>query len=69
MNASRSGSRGTYPERSAVWDANGQVRKDGEQAVGQRRAEGQVVGDLVDCEEEVLVRRRAENVCYCPELP
>jgi hypothetical protein len=49
-------------ERGAVGDADGQVGEDGDDAVGQRRAEGQVVRDLVDGEEEVLVRRGADDV-------
>lgn len=58
-----------YPERRAVRHANGQVRKDREQPVGQRRPESQVVRDLVDGQEEILVRCRANNVSHRPELP
>lgn len=61
--------KGTYSERSAIGEADGQVCKDGEQPIGQGGSEGQVVGDLVDGEEEVLVRRRAKNVRHGPELP
>ena len=50
------------PERGRVRDADGQVSDDGEDAVGARRAEGEVVADLVDREEQVLVRGRAEHV-------
>jgi len=56
-------------EGSAVRDANGQVCEDGEDAIGQRRAEGQVVGYLVDGKEEVLVGCRADDVCCEEEGP
>lgn len=49
------GEGGTYPERGTVWGADGQVGKDGEQAVGHGRLEGEIVRDFVDGEEEVLV--------------
>lgn len=55
-------------EGGAVGDADGQVREDGEEPVRRRRAEGQVVADLVDREEEVLVRRGAHHVGQEPEL-
>lgn len=58
-----------YPERGAIRHANGEVRKDGEKPVRDGRSEGQVVGDLVDREEEVLVGGRAEDVRHGPELP
>lgn len=61
--------RGAYPKRSAVRHANGQIRKDGDESVGQRRAESQVVRDLVDGQEEVLVGGRADDVAQGPELP
>ena len=53
---------GAYAERSAVGEPDGDVGEDGEDPVGGRGAEGQVVGDFVDGEEEVLVRGRADNV-------
>lgn len=49
-------------EGGAVGDANGQVREDGDDAVGQGRAEGEVVGDFVDGQEEVLVGGGADDV-------
>lgn len=54
-------------EGGAVGDADGQVREDGEQAVRGGRAEGEVVADLVDGEEEVLVGGRADDVGQQPE--
>lgn len=51
-----------YPERSRVWDANGQVCENRKHAVGKRRLEGQVVRDLMDCQEEILVRRCANGI-------
>lgn len=56
-------------ERGAVGDADGQVGDDGEEAVVQGFPEGEVVGDFVDGEEEVLVGRGAEDVGHQPELP
>lgn len=56
-------------ERGAVRYPNGQVGEDGDDAVGQRRAEGQIVRDLVDGEEEVLVRGGADNVGGQEEAP
>lgn len=50
------------PEGGAVGDANGQVGEDGEDAVSERRAEGQIVRDLVDGQEEVLVGCGADDV-------
>lgn len=43
--------RGKYPKGSAVWQANGQVGKDGKEPVGHGRPEGEVVRDLMDGEE------------------
>lgn len=54
-------------ERGTVGNANGQVGEDGEQTVGGRRAEGKVVRDLVDGQEEVLVGSRAYDVGQGPE--
>lgn len=54
-------------ERGAVGDADGQVGEDSEQSVGRRRAEGEVVADLVDGEEQVLVRGGADDVRKQPE--
>lgn len=58
----------SYSEGSAVGDADGKVGKDGEEAVGGAVLEGQVVGDFVDGEEEVLVGRGADNVGNGPEF-
>ena len=60
---------GANSEGSAVRDANGQVCKDCDQAVGRRVAEGEVVRDLVNCEEQVLVRCRTDNVRREEERP
>ena len=49
-------------ERGGVGDSDGEVGEDGEEAVGERGFEGEVVGYFVDGEEEVLVRGRADGV-------
>jgi hypothetical protein len=56
-------------ERGAVGDADGQVGEDGDDAVGDRRAESQVVGDLVNSEEQVLVGGGADDVGRQEEGP
>lgn len=61
-------SRDTYSKGGAVWDANGQIRNDGEQPVGEWTLEGEVVRDFVDGEEQVLVGGRAKDVGNGPEL-
>ena len=58
-----------WAERGAVGDANGQVGKNSDDTVGQRRAKGQVVRDLMDSEEQVLVRRSADDVGCQEEAP
>lgn len=55
-------------EGSAIRDTDGQVRKDGEDAIGRWRAEGEVVAYLMYGEEEVLVRRCADDVGENPEI-
>lgn len=59
----------TYPERGAIRHSDGEVREYGEEPVRGRRSESEVVGDLVDRQEEVLVGGRAEDVGDGPELP
>jgi hypothetical protein len=49
-------------ERRGVWDANGEIGKDGEELVGSYALEREVVRDFVDGEEEVVVRRAADGV-------
>lgn len=49
-------------EGGAVGGADGQVGDDGEEPVREGGPEGEVVADLVDREEQVLVRRRAHHV-------
>jgi hypothetical protein len=56
-------------ERGRVWDANGNVGEDGEEAVGKWRAEGEVMADFVDREEAVLVCCCANDVSREEELP
>ena len=50
------GSGEAYPESSAIWDSNGKVGEDGEESIRERGFEGEVVGDFVDGQEEILVR-------------
>ena len=42
-------------EGGGVGDSDGEVGEDGQEAIGERGFEGEVVGDFVDGEEEVLV--------------
>lgn len=56
-------------EGGGVGDADGDVGEDGEEAVGQGGAEGEVVADFVDREEAVLVGGRADDVGCEEELP
>ena len=56
-------------EGGGVGDADGDVGEDGEEAVGQGGAEGEVVADFVDGQEAVLVCRRADDVGCEEELP
>lgn len=56
-------------EGGGVWDANGDIREDGEEAVRERRAESEVVADFVDGEETVLVGGCADNVGCEEEFP
>lgn len=56
-------------EGSAIGDANGKIGEDGDQTVGHRVPEGQVMGDFVDGEEEVLVSGGTEDITDSPELP
>jgi hypothetical protein len=52
----------TYPEGSRVRNSNGQVGENSQHAVRKRRLESQIVRDLMNSQEKVLVRRRANNV-------
>lgn len=58
----------TYPERGAIGDTNGQVGKNGKEPVCLGAAKGEVVGDFVDGEKQILIRGRANHVGYGPEL-
>ena len=49
-------------EEHGVRQTNREVGEDGERPVGLDAAESEVVGDLMDCEEEVLICRRADDV-------
>lgn len=60
---------GKYAEGSTVGDANGEIGEDSEETVGKRGAEGQVVADLVNREEEVLSGRCANDVGGKEEAP
>lgn len=58
-----------HPKRSTIRQPNRQIGKDGKQPVRQRRPECQVMRDLMDREEEVLVRRCANNIRGHQEPP
>lgn len=59
----------THPEGSTVWQSNRDIGKDGQHTVRQRRPEGQIVGDLMNSEEQILVRRSSNHVCRSQESP
>jgi hypothetical protein len=59
----------THPEGSTVWQSDRNVCKDSQHTVGQWRPEGQIVGDLMNSEEQVLVRRSSNHVCRSQEAP
>lgn len=59
----------THPECSTVWQSYGNVCEDGQHAVGQGRPEGQIVGDLMNSQEQVLVRRSSNHVRRSQETP
>ena len=61
--------RGAYLECSRVRDPDGQVREHCERLVRSDTSECQVVRDLVDGEEQVLVRGGANDVGEAPEGP
>lgn len=52
----------TYSERSTVRNAYGQIRETGEQTVRHWRPEGQIVRDLMNCEENVLIGGGTDDV-------
>lgn len=49
-------------ERDRVGDADGEVGKNGEEAVGDDAGKREVVGYFVDCEEEIVVRGSSHDV-------
>ena len=51
-----------YPKGSTVRDTDWQVGNDGEKPVCGRRFKGEVVGYLVDGEEEILISSGADDV-------
>ena len=51
-----------YAKSRAVRHGDGQIGDNGQQPIRRRRLEGQVVRDLVDGEEQVLVRGGADHV-------
>eukprot|EP00160_Parvularia_atlantis_P010085 Unigene1986_Nuclearia_a/m.6185 Unigene1986_Nuclearia_a/g.6185 ORF Unigene1986_Nuclearia_a/g.6185 Unigene1986_Nuclearia_a/m.6185 type:complete len:385 (+) Unigene1986_Nuclearia_a:121-1275(+) len=56
-------------ERDGVGQADGEVRKHRERAVGDERLEREVVADLVDGQEERVVAGGADDVGHRPEAP
>jgi hypothetical protein len=61
--------RQTYPERSTVWQSDREIGEDSKQAIRQWRAERQVMGNLVDSQEQILVGGGSDHVCCSQELP
>ena len=56
------GGKTAYSEGGAVGDADWEVGEDGEEAVRGGGAEGEVMRDFMDREEEILVGRCADDV-------
>jgi hypothetical protein len=59
----------TYPERSRVRNANRQISENRQHAVRKRRLKSQIMRDLMNSQEKVLVRRRANDVSSHECLP
>jgi hypothetical protein len=59
----------THPKRRTIGHPNGQVRKDSKQSIRHWRFEGQVMRYLMDSQEQILVRRRTDNVRRQEERP
>lgn len=53
----------TYSEGSTVWDTDGEIGKDGEEAIGEAGFESEIMGDFVNGEEKVLIGGCANDVC------
>ena len=51
-----------YLERSSIRNANGEVREHCEEFVGADRSESEIMSDLMDSQEEVLVRCCANDI-------
>jgi hypothetical protein len=58
-----------YRERNTVRDPNGQVREQSQRLVRVDAFQREVVRDLVDREEQVMVRRPADGIRQCDERP
>jgi hypothetical protein len=58
-----------YLERRTVRDPDGQVREQSQRLVRADALEREVVRDLVDREEQVVVRRAADDIRQCDERP
>jgi hypothetical protein len=59
----------TYPERSRVRNANRQISEDSQHAVRKWRFKSQIMRNLMNSQEEILVRRRANDVSSHKCLP
>ena len=59
----------THPEGRRVWNPNWQIGENGKQSVRSWALESQVVGNLVDSEEQVLVRCGPDDVGGEEERP
>ncbi len=63
------GERRTYPKASTIRNSNRQIRKHGERTIQLRLPERKIVANLMDCQEQILVRRSANHVRRAPEPP
>lgn len=58
-----------YPEGGTIGQPDGEIGEDGQETVGQGRAKGEVMGDLVDGQEDILVGGGSDHVGRGDEAP
>jgi hypothetical protein len=57
----------TYPEARRIWNPNWQIRKHRQRAIQICLPERKIMANLMDCKEQILVCRCADDVCNAPE--
>jgi hypothetical protein len=61
--------RSTHLERYGIWDPNRQVGDDRQHLVGLQALKCQVVGNFMDCEEQVMIGGATNDICKCNKFP